>query len=72
MNGAYNTATHAVNKCGVVYTVVCESSACSDLSFLRSEFVTFAKAVVWCSVLQVHNELFTSELHNVLKNLFMY
>lgn len=50
MNGAYSTATHAVNKCGVVDTVVCESSACSDLSVLRSESVTFAKVVLWCAV----------------------
>jgi hypothetical protein len=42
----YSTATHAVNKHGVVDTVACESSTCSDLSVLRYEFVTFAKAVV--------------------------
>lgn len=50
MNRAYGTATHAVNKRGVVDMIVCKSSACSDLSVLMSEFVTFPKAVVWCAV----------------------
>lgn len=44
------TATHAVNKCGVLDTEACESSAYSDLSVLRSEFITFTKVVVWCAV----------------------
>jgi hypothetical protein len=50
MNRAYGTATHVVNKHGVVDMIVCESSACSDLSVLMSDSVTFPKAVVWCAV----------------------